>query len=153
MKEKTKKTIERKPQIQKESKISKASEIKCNAKNCHIHGKIKLRGKIFEGEVKKKFSNRVVIEFDRSIYIRKYERYQKSKTKIHARLPLCMDKQINVGDIIKIQETRPLSKIIHAVVLGKIKGPEKSKIKPLEIKGEKNNIKVGTATLLEEKTE
>jgi small subunit ribosomal protein S17 len=55
------------------------------------------------------------------IYVRKYERYAKSKTKIHARLPICMENEINIGDLIKIQECRPLSKIIHFVVIGKVK--------------------------------
>ena len=61
------------------------------------------------------------------IYVRKYERYSKSKTKIHARLPVCIEKEINVGDLIKVQECRPLSKIIHFVVIEKIKAKEEGK--------------------------
>jgi small subunit ribosomal protein S17 len=83
--------------------------------------KIHPRGKIFEGVVKKKFNKRVVIEFERSIYVRKYERYAKSRTKIHARLPEVMEKEINIGDLIRVQECRPLSKIIHFVVVQKLK--------------------------------
>jgi len=93
----------------------------CNDAKCHIHGKLKVRGRTFEGVVIKKFPKRVAIEFERMNYIRKYERYSKSKTKIHARLPTCMDKDINMGDLIQIQECRPLSKIIHFVVIKKIK--------------------------------
>lgn len=96
----------------------------CKDKNCHIHGNLKSRGRTFKGKVIKKFDKRVVIEFERMIYIRKYERYAKSRTKIHARLPVCMEKQINVGDYIKVQECRPLSKIIHFVVIKKIKDTE-----------------------------
>ena len=96
-------------------------------KNCPIHGNLKVRGRIFEGIVIKKFHKRIAIEFERMNYVRKYERYSKSKTKIHARLPVCMEKEINVGDLIKIQECRPLSKIIHFVVLGKVKSKEKEK--------------------------
>jgi ribosomal protein S17 len=33
-----------------------------------------------------------------------------------------MEDDIEIGDYIKIQECRPLSKIIHFVVIGKIKG-------------------------------
>jgi len=58
-------------------------------------------------------------------YVRKYERYARAKTKIHARLPDCMKDSINVGDYIKVQECRPLSKLIHFVVIGKIKEDEK----------------------------
>ena len=93
-----------------------------NDKNCPIHGNLKLRGKVFKGKVIKKFHKRVVIEFERMTYVRKYERYAKLKTKIHARLPICMEKEINIGDLIKIQECRPLSKMIHFVVMGKTNG-------------------------------
>jgi len=93
----------------------------CNDRDCHIHGSLKARGRNFEGVVIKKFPRRVVIEFERMVYNRKYERYSKSRTKVHARLPNCMDKTINVGDLIKVQECRPLSKIIHFVTIEKIK--------------------------------
>ncbi len=83
--------------------------------------RIGTRGRSFEGIVTKKFPKRVVIEFERMIYIRKYERYAKSRTKIHARLPESISKEINLGDLIKVQECRPLSKIIHFIVVKKIK--------------------------------
>lgn len=83
--------------------------------------KINPRGRTFEGVVKNKFHKRVVIGFERMIYIKKYERYLKSRTKIHARLPESMEKEINIGDLIKVQECRPLSKIIHFIVIKKIK--------------------------------
>jgi small subunit ribosomal protein S17 len=94
---------------------------KCNDVDCHIHGNLKIRGRIFKGVVIKKFHKRIVIEFQRMIYVRKYERYAKSKTKIHARLPTCMEKEINIGDYVKVQECRPLSKMIHFAVIGKVK--------------------------------
>ena len=100
---------------------------KCNDKDCPIHGNLKIRGKSFKGKVIRKFHKRIVIEFERMIYVRKYERYAKAKTKLHARLPVCMEKEINIGDSIKIQECRPLSKIIHFVVVKKIKDAEEVK--------------------------
>lgn len=100
--------------------IAKAEEnSNCKDRNCPIHGSLKIRGRIFEGVVTKKFHKRIAIEFERMIYVRKYERYKKSKTKIHARLPICMEDKVNIGDLIKIQECRPLSKIIHFVVIEK----------------------------------
>lgn len=89
--------------------------------------KIFPRGRTFEGIVKKKFPKRVVIEFERMIYVRKYERYAKSRTRIHARLPDSIEREINVGDLIKVQECRPLSKIIHFIVIKKIKSKEELK--------------------------
>jgi len=79
------------------------------------------RGRIFEGIVKRKFQKRIMIEFERFIYVRKYERYKKSRTRIHARLPENLEKEIHIGDLVRIQECRPLSKLIHFIVIKKIK--------------------------------
>lgn len=81
------------------------------------------RGRIFKGIVTKKFPTRVAIEFERTVYMPKYERYYKKKTRLHAHLPKGID--VDVGDYIKIQECRPLSKIIHFIVLEKISGDKK----------------------------
>ena len=116
-----KKKIENKTAKEKVKKKINLVETSCKDKNCHVHGNLKSRGKIFEGTVIRKFHKRITIEFERMIYVRKYERYKKSKTKIHARLPVCMENEINIGDLIKVQECRPLSKIIHFVVIEKIK--------------------------------
>ena len=93
----------------------------CKDKDCPFHGNLKARGRYFEGAVTRKFDRRVTIEFERMVYVKKYERFAKSKTKIHARLPACLEKEINIGDAIRVQECRPLSKIIHFVVIRKIK--------------------------------
>lgn len=101
-------------------KIEKKQEkvVECNDKFCPIHGsqKLKTRGRSFEGTVIKKLPGRVTIQFERMIKIPKYERYEKRKTKIHARLPDCMKHDLDVGDLILIDETRPISKTIHFVV-------------------------------------
>lgn len=84
---------------------------------------ISTRGRIFKGIVTKTFPTRVVVEFERTVYVSKYERYYKKKTKLHAKLPEGLS--VQVGDYIKIQETRPLSKIIHFIVIEKLKSKEK----------------------------
>lgn len=101
-------------------------KIECTDKFCPIHGKqkLKLRGRNFEGNIIKKFPGRVVIQFERMIKVPKYERYEKRKTKIHARLPDCLKNEVNVGDLISVAETRPLSKTVHFVVSGIIKKKE-----------------------------
>ena len=83
------------------------------------------RGRIFKGYVTKKFPTRIVMEFERTVYVPKYERYYKKKTRIHARLPEELD--VKVGDYVKIQECRPLSKIIHCRVIEKLKVAEEEK--------------------------
>ena len=80
------------------------------------------RGRTFEGFVTKKFPHRVVVEFKRTVYVRKYERFYNKKTKLHARLPEGFD--VNVGDYIRIAECRPLSKIIHFVVIAIVRKAE-----------------------------
>ncbi|MBU1136440.1 MAG: 30S ribosomal protein S17 [Nanoarchaeota archaeon] len=115
---------------EKENNIEKNSKnhsISCNDKKCHVHGHLKTRGRIFKGYVIKKFEKRIVIEFERINYVRKYERYEKRKTKLHARLPECMKEEVNVGDYVMIQECRPLSKIIHFAFLKKIKNKGEGK--------------------------
>ena len=106
---------------EKESKLSVGTLKNCGDRNCHLHGNLKARGRVFEGRVVKKLHKRISIEFERMIYVRKYERYAKSKVRIHARLPDCMEEFIHVGDLIKVKECRPLSKIIHFVVIDKLK--------------------------------
>ncbi len=115
------KETKKKTKMERKEKLSENKREDCHDVRCFIHGNLKTRGRIFEGRVTKKFPTRVVIEFERMIYISKYERYLRSKTKIHARLPKCMENEINVGDLIQIQECRPLSKIIHFTVIKKIK--------------------------------
>jgi len=96
----------------------KIEEVKCEDRLCPKHGdkKLKMRGRIFEGVVVNKFPGRVTIQFERMLKLSKYERYEKRKTKIHARLPDCMKKDVDAGDLIQISETRPISKTIHFVV-------------------------------------
>lgn len=84
------------------------------------------RGRTFQGHVTKKFPKRAVIEFERTVYVPKYERYYKKKTRLHARIPEEME--VSVGDYVKIRECRPLSKIIHFIVVEKV-NPENKSVK------------------------
>ena len=88
---------------------------------------VSTRGRTFEGFVTKKFPKRVVVEFERTVFVQKYERFYKKKTRLHARLPDNID--VNVGDYIKVKETRPLSKIIHFIVIEKIRTADGKEIK------------------------
>jgi small subunit ribosomal protein S17 len=83
------------------------------------------RGRSFEGKVVKIFPHRVVVEFSRVVKVKKYERFYKKKTKLHARIP----KEINllIGDYVRVMECRPLSKIIHFIVVEKIRSNQEEK--------------------------
>ena len=43
---------------------------------------IATRGRVFEGFVTKKFPKRIVLEFERTVFVQKYERFSKKKTRI-----------------------------------------------------------------------
>ena len=93
-------------------------KVECKDRLCPKHGdkKLKMRGRTFQGKIIRILPGRVTIEFERMIKLPKYERYEKRKTKVHARLPECMQSEVGVGDLIEIAETRPISKMIHFVV-------------------------------------
>ena len=112
--------MEKKKNI-KEKVEAKNESNTCTDIKCPFHGELSVRGRSFQGTVTKKFPKRVVIEFERTLYVKKYERYSKSKTKLHAKLPDCLANSINVGDYIEIKQCRQLSKIISFVVVKKIR--------------------------------
>ncbi len=111
---------------EKNKKEVQISEV-CHDKDCPVHGNLKLRGRTFKGFVTAKHDKRITISFERMVYIKKYERYARTKSKMHARLPRCMEKDVNVGDFVRIKECRPLSKIIHFAYLEKVNPSEENK--------------------------
>ncbi|MFH1451606.1 MAG: 30S ribosomal protein S17 [archaeon] len=115
-------------------------KIECEDRLCPVHGerKLKLRGRTFEGMVIQKLPGRITIQFERMIKLPKYERYEKRRTKIHARLPDCMKNDVSVGDLIQVSETRPISKIIHFVVSKVIRKTETETLENLGGKNESN---------------
>ncbi len=88
----------------------------CNDKKCPWHGQVRVRGLILKGiVVKAKMRNTVVVEREYLYYDRKYRRYERRTSRIHAHNPPCINAK--EGDIVIIGETRPLSKTVHFVVL------------------------------------
>lgn len=91
----------------------------CNDPKCAVHGHIKVRGNVYTGKViRAKAAKTVLVERKGAKYVRKFERYKKVRSRIFAHKPECMD--INVGDVVRIGETRKLSKTKSFVVLGKV---------------------------------
>jgi len=82
-------------------------------------GTVSTRGRTFQGKVTKRFEKRVVIDFERTLRVPKYERFMKRNTKLHARIPEGME--VSVGDVVKVKECRPLSKIIHFQIIEVVK--------------------------------
>ncbi len=82
--------------------------------------KISTRGRKFIGEViSDKMSKTVTVQWDRTKYIPKYERYEKRRTKVKAHNPESINAE--KGDIVKIEETRPISKTKNFIVTEIIK--------------------------------
>ncbi|HIP84945.1 MAG TPA: 30S ribosomal protein S17 [Methanothermococcus okinawensis] len=97
----------------------KYPESSCDDPHCPFHGKISVRGQIFEGVVvSDKAHGTVVVEREITKYIPKYERYEKRRRKIIAHNPPCINAK--VGDKVKIAECRPISKTKAFVVIEKI---------------------------------
>lgn len=114
----------KKQEIKTEIKMENKNSSECSDDQCTEHGTLAARGRIFEGIVTRKFPKRITIEFERTVFIKKYERYIKTRTKLHARVSSCKEAQVSVGDYVQIQECRPLSKIIHFVYLKTIRTKE-----------------------------
>ncbi|UCD04257.1 MAG: 30S ribosomal protein S17 [Candidatus Woesearchaeota archaeon] len=123
-KETKKKEVKKAPKPKEtETKVKKAG---CEDINCPFHGKLKVRGRAFEGTVvKAKMKKTVTVGWSRRIYIPKYERYQVRKSKVIAHLPACI--KVESGDRVKIAECRPLSKMKKFVVVKKYDERNKSK--------------------------
>lgn len=89
----------------------------CSDPNCPWHGDIRVRGVIFEGVVEKARAKRmVVVRHDYLYYDKKYRRYERRSSKIHAHLPDCI--KVSEGDRVVIGETRPIAKTVRFVVVG-----------------------------------
>lgn len=90
----------------------------CNDVRCPVHGSLSTYGLEVTGTVVSNKARRtVVVEREYAIFVRKYERLAKKRSKLHAHLPECMN--VLPGDIVRLKQCRRLSKTKHWVVLGK----------------------------------
>nr|AJS12754.1 30S ribosomal protein S17P [uncultured archaeon] len=100
--------------------VDKKTQQKENtAKVFYKSGKpIYLRGRIFEGiVVSDKMQKTVTVEWPRIVYLPKYERYEKKRSRVHAHNPA--EISAKVGDKVKIAECRQLAKTVSFVVIEK----------------------------------
>jgi len=87
--------------------------------NCPFFGKITVRGRILKGTVvSAKMHRTIAVLINRKHYVQKYERYEKRRTKLLVHNPPSVNAQ--VGDNVRIMETRPISKTKHFVVVERI---------------------------------
>lgn len=101
----------------------KVPDKECADGNCPFHGGLKCRGMTFKGVViSDKMHRTCTVEWERSNYIKKYERYEKRRTRTKAHNPDCINAK--KGDIVKIVGCRPLSKTKNFVIIENL-GPQK----------------------------
>ena len=73
--------------------------------------------------VSTKMQKSVVVEWERRVFVPKFERYLKRRTKVHARVP--EDIEVEEGDKVRIHACRPISKTINFIVMENL-GKEKN---------------------------
>ncbi len=89
-----------------------------------MENKISTRGRTLQGKVvKDKMTSTVTVEWNRMKYIPKYERYEKKYSRVKAHNPTSINAK--EGDIVKIKETRPLSKTKNFIVTEIVQSDEK----------------------------
>ncbi|MCZ2845942.1 MAG: 30S ribosomal protein S17 [Promethearchaeota archaeon] len=105
--------------------VSPPKAKECNDKDCPFHGTTRIRGKITSGVVvSKKSRNTVIIRRNYVQFIKKYQRYERRNTRLACHLPDCLRNEINLGDLIRVGESRKLSKTKAFIVLEKISSEE-----------------------------
>ncbi len=119
----------------------------CEDEHCPTHGNLRIKGRVFLGTViADKMQRTATVQWERRLYVPKYERYMKAWTRVKVHNPPCINAK--TGDYVRIIECRPLSKTKNFVVekvLGKkdIMVPTheqfEKKEKEDEKKGEVNN--------------
>lgn len=77
------------------------------------------RGRNFRGTViGTKMAKTATIQWEKRVYVPKYERYEKKRTRIHAHIPEELD--VEVGDVVRAMETRPISKTKSTLIVENI---------------------------------
>jgi len=94
----------------------------CEDKSCPFHGTTRIRGKVTQGVVvSKKSKKTVIIRMDYVQFIKKYQRYERRNARLACHLPDCLSHEIDVGDKVRVGESRKISKTKAFIILDKIK--------------------------------
>jgi small subunit ribosomal protein S17 len=97
----------------------KSPEGKCEDKHCPWHGRLAIRGRVFNGVVRSAKSHQtVVVEWGYHKFVPKYERYERRKSRVAAHNPECI--KAKEGDGVVVAECKPLSKTKHFVIVAKV---------------------------------
>jgi len=98
---------------------NKETKEACGDVNCPTHGTLSVRGTLLEGQVvSDKMDGTVIVQRDYFVKSKKYERYQKARSRIPAHNPKCLN--VKTGDFVKVGECRRLGKTVSFVVMEKL---------------------------------
>lgn len=88
----------------------------CEDRNCPFHGELPVRGRVLDGVVvSAKMDKTVVVERDYLLYVSKFMKYERRRSRIPSHNPPCVDAK--EGDRVTIAECRPVSKTVSFVVV------------------------------------
>lgn len=91
-------------------------EKSCTENKCPYHGSLNVKNELFRGKVIKRDTSRsATLEWHKSVFVPKYERYEIRRYRLRVHNPVCLDAQI--GDVVVAAKTRPLSKTKNHVVM------------------------------------
>ena len=120
--------------------------------NCPFTGGLLVKKELLTGRVIKKDTNKsATIEWNRQLYIPKYERFALRRSRIRVHNPPCLDAQ--VGQQVLVARTRPLSKTKHHVIIQILEEGKIEKIFGTEEQGKKLKQKKAPAKIKAEATD
>jgi len=91
----------------------------CDDVNCPFHGELAVRGRVLEGKVvSAKMDKTAIVERDYLLYVPKFIRYERRRSRIPSHNPPCVGAK--AGNRVKIAECRPISKTVSFVVVEKM---------------------------------
>ena len=91
----------------------------CEDPNCPFHGTLSLRGIALDVQVvSDRMDKTKVVMRERRQFIPKYQRYEKRTSRFVVHCPPCINVQL--GDMVRIMECKPLSKEKNFVIIGRI---------------------------------
>jgi small subunit ribosomal protein S17 len=98
-----------------------APKKQCQDERCPFHGSLRVRGRLLSGRaISTAGKDFVVVQMEYLHRVSKYNRSERRKSRISARVPQCLE--VKDGDVVTIGECRPLSKTISFVVVESRRG-------------------------------
>jgi small subunit ribosomal protein S17 len=92
-----------------------SGKVDCKDSKCPFHGGLRVRGRVLEGRVASlKQQKSAVVEVNYIASVKKFQRFEKRRSRIHVHVPDCL--KVRVGSLVEISSCRRLSKTISFVI-------------------------------------